>query len=93
MNSITIDELLKLKNINIIDIRDYTKYYNGHITGAVNISENELLINHNKYLNMNKIYYIYCDYGNRSRVCVNRLNNMGYNTVNIIGGYHNYLFR
>jgi rhodanese-related sulfurtransferase len=93
MNSIYIDELLKLKNINIIDIRDYNKYYNGHIPGAININENELINNHKYYLDKNKIYYIYCDYGNRSKVCVNRLNNMGYHVINIVGGYHNYLFR
>ena len=39
----------------------------------------------------NTIYYIYCDYGNRSKHVVSYLNSLGYNCVNIEGGYNNYL--
>ena len=75
----------------IIDIRDKYKYINGHLDDAVNIMESNLIYNHNKYLNKNTIYYIYCDYGNRSKYVVSYLNSLGYNCVNIEGGYNNYL--
>ena len=90
---ITVSELLKITNPNIIDIRDNYSYNLGHIVGAVNIEALELLNNPNKYLNKSEVYYIYCDSGNRSKSLVNKLNSMGYNTVNIIGGYNNYLFQ
>ena len=88
---ISLNELLNEKNINIIDIRDSFKYDLGHIPGAVNISYYELINNPIKYLDKDKKYYLYCDYGNTSRVLVNKLNSFGYNLVNISGGYNNYL--
>lgn len=74
-----------------IDIRNKSSYLNGHIPGAININYIELLINHRKYLNKDKQYFIYCDSGNRSLDLVTKLNNLGYNCVNIDGGYNNYL--
>lgn len=90
-NSISIKELLLLDNFNIIDIRDRDSYVMGHIRGAINISEYDLLFNASKYLNKGTKYYLYCDSGSRSSRLVSKLNNMGYNTVNIAGGYLNYL--
>ena len=78
---------------NIIDIRSKNKYYMGHIPSATNIEYLELLSNPSKYLNKNEIYYLYCDSGYTSSMVVNKLNNIGYNTVNIDGGYNNYLLR
>ena len=78
---------------NIIDIRSNSKYLKGHIDGAINISEYNLLYHHDKYLSKSEKYYLYCDYGIRSKMVSNRLNMMGYNTVNIDGGYNNYLLR
>lgn len=74
-----------------IDIRSRGKYLLGHIENAININYYELLLNYDKYLNKNEIYYIYCDSGNKSKVIVNKLKNFGYNCVNIEGGYNNYL--
>lgn len=93
MKSININDLLNINNANIIDIRNNFSYSSGHIPGAVNISSNDLLFNPEKYLNKNKVYYIYCDSGNRSKIIVNELNGIGYNTINILGGYNSYLFR
>lgn len=77
----------------IIDIRKYSEYLNGHIKGAISIEEKELVSKPMMYLNKEKTYYIYCNHGNRSRICVNYLNSLGYHTVNIDGGYANYLLR
>ena len=90
---ISVNELLKNNNLNIIDIRNSYSYNKGHIPGAINIEVSDLLSNLNYYLERNKIYYFYCDYGNRSKNLVKKLSSLGYKAVNIIGGYNNYLFR
>lgn len=88
---ISFDEILKRNDDIIIDIRSISDYRNGHITGAISIPEVELVREPSKYLEKYKTYYLYCNYGNRSRIVSNYLNQLGYHTVNILGGYHNYL--
>lgn len=78
---------------NIIDIRSRNKYNFNHIPGSINIESLELLSNPNLYLDKNSIYYLYCDSGYTSSIVVNKLNNMGYNAVNIEGGFNNYMLR
>ena len=78
---------------NIIDIRDKNKYNINHIDGAINIESLELLNNHNLYLNKSDTYYLYCDRGYTSGIVSSKLNMLGYNTVNIDGGFNNYLLR
>ena len=93
MYNIEWEDLLIKSRVNIIDIRSSSNYVIGHVNNAINISELELVNNHYKYLNKNDIFYIYCDYGNSSKRVVFYLNNLGYNTVNINGGYYNFLLR
>ena len=97
MNSIEIQELLnKLSNNekpNIIDIRSPYEYKLSHIPTARNIDKNLLLNTPNQYLNKQETYYIYCQSGHTSKLLVDRLNNFGFSTVNITGGYNNYLLR
>lgn len=78
---------------NIIDIRNKNLYNINHIPGAINIESFELLSSPSKYLNKNDIYYLYCSSGYTSTMVVNKLNEIGYNTVNIDGGFNNYLLR
>ena len=90
--SISITELKQIlrPGINLIDIRNSTSYKLGNIPYSKNISKNELMFNPEKYLIKERIYYIYCSKGIQSRGLVNYLNNNGYHTINIIGGYANY---
>ena len=78
-------------NINLIDIRDNFSFNNGHIPGAINIPKNMLILFPNRYLSLDKTYYIYCQSGNTSKRIVNDLNSFGYNTINVDGGYNLYL--
>ena len=78
---------------NIIDIMNRDKYNINHIPGSINIESFELLNNPSKYLNFNDTYYLYCTSGYTSNMVVNKLNSLGYNTVNIDGGFNNYLLR
>ena len=87
VESISVYELKKLNNINIIDIRSIEKYNNRHIDNARNIPLEQLLINFNKYLDRKKKYYIYCQKGIQSRKICQILKNNGYNAINITGGY------
>lgn len=89
--SISVTDLMKKENVNIIDIRARESYNNNHLPGAKNISQNELLIMPEKYLNKTEIYYIYCQHGYASKKLCQILNIKGFNTVNVIGGYEAYV--
>ena len=91
-NSITVNELLKLSNINLIDIRNSQSYNNNHINGAINIPYEKLLINPN-ILDKNKKYYIYCQKGITSNKLCNYLNKIGYHTYSIVGGYEEWIMK
>lgn len=93
MYNIDWEDLINKENIIIIDIRDKNKYIRNHVFGAINIEAFELENYPYKYLKKEEIYYLYCDNGNKSKRVVYNLNTLGYNTVNINGGYYNYLFR
>ena len=81
----------KLKDINIIDIRNSQSYNNNHIENAINIPYNELI--YNIKLDKNKTYYIYCQRGIVSQKACMYLNSLGYDTVNIIGGYEAWILK
>lgn len=91
--SIDINGLLNLSNPNIIDIRSEQNYNNNHIPKAKNIPLEKLLSNVSSYLNKDNIYYIYCQKGISSpRIC-QILNNLGYKTINIDGGYEAWILK
>lgn len=96
MRSIDIEKFLQILNnkpINIIDVRTNYEYLIDRIPTARNIDKNILKNTPEKYLNKNEVYYIYCQSGHTSKSIVECLNNQGYQTVNISGGYNNYLLR
>lgn len=90
---ITLQELIKKNNPIIIDIRNENEFLMGTIPTSKNIPAIRLDVSPEKYLNKNEIYYIFCNNGKRSKVLSQKLNIQGYKTVNIIGGYFNYLLR
>lgn len=89
--SISIEDLNKLNNPIIIDIRSVENYNNNHMPNAINIPYSKLVLEPKKYLNKDKVYYIYCQKGMTSRGLSITLNNMGYKVYNIIGGYEKWL--
>jgi len=70
----------------IIDVRTKEEYDELHISGAINIPLNEL--DKNNKFDKNKIIFVYCRSGNRSRTAYNLLKNLGY-TVYDLGGIDN----
>ncbi|MCI6265808.1 MAG: rhodanese-like domain-containing protein [Erysipelotrichaceae bacterium] len=91
MSGIRVSELFQLSNPIIIDIRNYYYYNLGHISGAISVPYYNLLNNYSHYLNKYNRYYLYCENGEQSLEIVQRLNSFGYDTVNIIGGYQEYV--
>ena len=91
VESINIEEVMKLNNPTIIDIREYYYYNMGHINGAISIPYYNLINNYNHYLNTYTVYYLYCETGEQSKKIVAKLSRFGYQTINIIGGYQEYL--
>ena len=90
---ITLQELMYKNNPIIIDIRNENEFIMGTIPSSKNIPTIKLEISPEKYLNKNETYYIFCNNGKTSKALTEKLNIQGYRTVNIIGGYFNYLLR
>lgn len=91
ISNINVNELLNMKNINIVDIRNVEKYNDNHIPNAINIPQEKILLNPNKYLDKNIRYYIYCQKGMSSYNICRILTTMGYKVTNINGGYESYI--
>lgn len=88
LSTITISDLMKkLGNINLIDIRCSSSYNNNHIPGAKNIEYRTLLEDPSKYLDRNNKYYFYCQKGVQSHKLCSYLSSIGYDVVNVAGGY------
>ena len=90
MDRISVRELLNLNNPIIVDVRNSYYYNISHIKGSISIPYYNLLNNYSHYLNKYSTYYLYCDTGEQSSKIVNRLNNFGYHTVSVDGGFLEY---
>lgn len=92
IKNIPIEQFLKIyKTVPIIDIRRIESFNNGHIDGARNIPFEQLIIAPEKYLEKNKIYYIYCQKGTKSIKACQILGKQGYVIYNILGGYESWI--
>lgn len=88
---IKLAELLALADANIIDVREPYEFELGGLPKAINIPVGTILDNYDKYLKINKQYYIYCETSLRStRVC-EFLSDLGYDVYLIEGGYKGWL--
>ena len=91
MFQINLAELLMMNNPIIVDIRSAYSYSLGHIRGAISVPYYNLLNNYSHYLSKYNRYYLYCDTGEQSLEIAERLRSFGYDTLNIRGGYQEYL--
>ena len=91
MKEIRFNEIIdNLNNINIIDIRDNYLYNIESVPNSKNIPMNFLLMNPSNYLDKNNTYYIYCNRGINSKKTCEILTSVGFNVINIVGGYLEY---
>ncbi len=77
-------------NDNLIDVRDKYEFILENIQGSRNIPYHYLMMMPEQYLEKGKTYYLYCDSGAKSRKVCAHLNNLGYHTIDLVGGYNRY---
>ncbi|MDR1018404.1 MAG: ATPase [Lachnospiraceae bacterium] len=92
MESITLKELdnLNKDEIQLIDIRRNTTFANGGLEGAINIDKDEIFAYLDR-LDKDKKIIIYCQSGIISRDVAVELKKMGYDALNLDGGYDSFL--
>lgn len=90
MKEITINELLKLNDYELIDVRNKQMFNEGHIPGSVNIPLIGILTNYEALLDKTKHYYIICNAGLNSSIACEKLLESGYDVTNVIDGYSAY---
>ena len=87
--NITLDnikEIVKNKEYLIIDVRTEEEYKEGHIKESINVPYDE--IDENIEIDKDKIIFVYCRSGNRSRIAQEILTQLGY-IVHDLGAYNN----
>lgn len=82
---------LRKDSFTIIDIRSIEKYNNNHIPNSINIPQEKLLIEPEKYLNKTTTYCLYCTRGISSSKLGQILYRQGYKVVSLDGGYEYWL--
>ncbi|WOO87636.1 rhodanese-like domain-containing protein [Mollicutes bacterium LVI A0039] len=88
--TININELSKISDPAVIDIRENNEVAMGMVPGAKHIPMMGLMLNPDNFLNKDTMYYIYCAGGGRSMQVCNQLSLAGYQVVNLDGGYNGY---
>ena len=94
MNSITIEELEQLdpQKVTILDVRPADEYRRGTFDGAVSMPMKEIPERMNE-IPKEKPVYLLCHTGERSMEYVDYLEQNGYDSWNVEGGYRAYLRR
>lgn len=87
---ITIEELKEKvsQGAMLLDVRSKQEYNEGHLQGAVNVPDFELINRIQKEIpKKNQLIIIYCQYGGRSRNAYMIMRRLGYtNIYNLYGG-------
>ena len=88
--NITSEELQNkiLQGAILVDVRSRQEYQEGHLAGAINIPEYEIIRRVEKEITKkNQLIVIYCQYGGRSRNVYIMMRKLGYtNVYNLYGG-------
>jgi rhodanese-related sulfurtransferase len=85
-----LERLMKLNQIQIIDIRPSEEYQLGHLPNTKNIPLGNLSDHPEEYLQKDEKYYIICDQGKKSVGLCYELGNKGYYVINVLGGTEAY---
>lgn len=88
-DSLNKENLKKLMNENeyiILDVRTDEEFKESHLVDAINISYD--LIDENVDLDKEKIIFVYCKSGNRSKIAYDKLIKLGYRVYDL-GAYSN----
>lgn len=75
----SIENIMKENEHIIIDVRTKEEYEESHIKGSINIPYDEL----DASLDKNKIIFVYCKSGGRSKIAYDTLNKLGYKVYDL----------
>lgn len=78
-------QIMKENEHIIIDVRTKEEYDESHVVGAINIPYDEI---NNSNLDKNKVIFVYCKSGGRSKIAYNNLTNLGYEVYDL-GAFSN----
>ena len=81
-----IDNAIKDKTIELVDVRTPFEYQNGHIENSINIPVDEIRNNLDK-LDKSKTIYLICQSALRSYIALRILSQLGYKCKHLAGGY------
>ena len=75
----------------LIDVRSKQEYQEGHLLGAINIPEYEIVKRVQREIpRKNQLIVVYCQYGGRSRNVYTIMRKIGYSNIyNLYGGLDN----
>jgi rhodanese-related sulfurtransferase len=96
-NSITPEELSNLissSSVVLVDIRTQEEYESGHIPNTeynIDVKYDSFLDKANLLLDKDTPVALYCRSGNRSKNAAKTLSMMGYNVVELDGGYNDWV--
>lgn len=94
MKSITCKDLLEKYsfgyNSTIIDLRSHLDFTKGHIPNSYNIPYDLFVQKYINYLSYDKVYFLICEGGERSKKCTHLLLKNNYKAINISDGYKNW---
>ncbi len=81
-----------VNNAVLVDVRTPDEYNEGHLQHAININWfDEDFLQQAKLLNKEKTVYLYCKKGVRSAKAAQLLDSLGYDVVDLLGGYDAHL--
>lgn len=83
-----VDRLLEKQQF-ILDVREYSEFESGHISGVKHVPLGEL-DSRLEELPKEKEIYVYCQSGRRSEIAVSILNDKGFSAKNLTEGYSEY---
>ena len=84
-----IEELIRYKDVNLLDTRTIQEYERGHIDGFINIPVDDLRERYHE-LDLSKKTYVICQSGLRSYIACRILMQKGFDCYNFSGGYRFY---
>ena len=93
LNTITVEELAQngTEGLQLIDVRPENDFSHGAIEGAVNLPLEKIEAGETAILKKDQPVYLYCHVGENSRDAAEILEDDGFTTVNLEGGYRAWL--
>ncbi|OGD82805.1 hypothetical protein A2572_02125 [Candidatus Collierbacteria bacterium RIFOXYD1_FULL_40_9] len=87
MKNILTRDLNAISNLQVVDVRTPEEFQEGHLPNATNLPVESLISGNHQSLDKATPLLIYCESGARSQIACQILDQQGYQTYNLLGGY------